>query len=262
MNPFPCCEYDIAYFDAGPRNVRVVRLDDKTIELINFYSNKSDPISLYRMIPISYRNMPFLPGPYVNNNLMAGGVFMGESNKMLVNALFNIETASRHFNLRIDLSSLYLKAASYDLIVGILLRTGVKPMPSHELSQIRNLIHPSDQIKDCIESALECLGLERASKTSIARSYRALREIIKNRDDKNIIFSKIDYLMENGLGADCYYYIGKIGLRHLDSYARRMGEIYPKLINLTFDLNLDTGFLRKMSTTLIASCKKVLKIRL
>jgi len=214
------------------------------------------------MIPISYQNMPFLPSISVTKNLTMNGVFMGESNKMIVNALFNIETASRHFNLRIDLSSLYLKAASYDLIAGILLRTGVKPMPSHELSQLRSLRDATGQIKDAIESTLDCLGLERASKSSIARSYRALKEIVKNRADKNIMFSKIDYLEENGLLSDCYYYIGKIGLTHLESNARNMGEIYPKLVNLTFDLNLDTEFLKKMSTKLVTSCKNVLKIKL
>lgn len=76
------------------------------------------------------------------------------------------------------------------------------------------------------------------------------------------MFSKIDYLEENGLLSDCYYYIGKIGLTHLESNARNMGEIYPKLANLTFDLNLDTEFLKKMSTKLVTSCKNVLKIKL
>jgi len=214
------------------------------------------------MIPICYKNMPLFPQISDKTNRKIENIFFGQSNKMIVNSLFNLETASRHLNSRIDLCSLYLKAASYNLIEGILLRMGLKAMPSHELDQIRNLRCMEDLINVSIERALECLGLERASKTSITRSCRALKEILKKGDDGYIIFSKIDYMLEHGLHTDCYYYLGKIGLSKIETHYSNMPELYPKLINFTFDLNLDVSLNRKLLTTLTACCKKILKIRI
>lgn len=258
-NSFPCCEYDIACFDVTSQIDRVVQLDNSIIELHNFSSQRRDAISLHNMIPIPYQNMPFSSPLPAITNLATERLFMGEGKKMIVNSLFNIETADKYMNSKVDIASMHLKAAAYSLIEGILLTLGVRPMLTHELDQVRNITQPRDLIKHAIESALECLGLERASKTTIGRSYKALKEILRKSDDQNLIVSKIDYLLANGLLADCYYYIGRIGVSHLE--ASNFREVYPKLCKVTLDLNSDLGLPSKISSTLKESCKRVLKVK-
>jgi len=142
---------------------------------------------------------------------------------------------------------------------GILLCSGIRPMPTHELNQIRTLDEPNEAFATAIKSGLECLGIERASKTTINRSYKALKEILREEDDKHLIFSKIEYLLANGLLADCYYFIGKVGMKYLHRKNNKFAELYPKLSKLTFDLNLDIGLIRKTSLLLKDSCKMILK---
>jgi hypothetical protein len=257
-NSFPCCEYDVACFDAPSQFDRIVLLDKNIIELHDF-SSQRDAISLNNMIPISYQNMPLSSSDTAINELAPDRLLMGEGRKMIVTSLFNIESADKYMNSKIDLASMHLKIAAYNLIEGILLTLGVKPMPSHELNQVRNITQPKELFKNAIESALECLGLERASKTTINRSYKALTEILRNSDDHSIIASKIDYLLASGLLTDCYYYIGRIGISHLETSNVRAA--YPKLCKLTLDLNSDVGLTGRMSSSLKDSCKKVLKVR-
>ncbi len=256
---FECCEYDIAFFDPNDPLDQVVELKDSVIELLNFSAcGNKHRISLENMIPIAYNNMPLL-SPTASTNLAMPRIFRGKAKKMMVDSLFSIERADSHNDSKVELSSLYLKVAAYHLLEGILLMSGIRPMPTHELRQIRTLDEPNEIIGGAIQSALEGLGIERASKATINRSFKALKEILRSENDKSLVFSKIQYLLDNGLLADCYYFIGKVAMRYLESNNIRFAEMYPKLSRLTFDLDLDIGLLRKTSSILKDSCKRILK---
>jgi hypothetical protein len=259
-NSFECCEYDIALFDPNDPLDRVVELEDSVIEFLNFSSRGNQHrMQLESMIPIGYKNMPLFSPSFNSTNVSTDRIFMGQSKKMIVNALFNIERADSNKESNVELSSLHLKIAAYHLLEGILLCSGIRPMPTHELNQIRTLDEPNEAFATAIKSGLECLGIERASKTTINRSYKALKEILREEDDKHLIFSKIEYLLANGLLADCYYFIGKVGMKYLDRKNDKFAVLYPKLSRLTFDLNLDIGLIRKTSLLLKDSCKMILK---
>jgi len=257
---FECCEYDIALFDPNDPLDRVVQLDDNVIEFLNFSSRgNKHRIRLENLIPIGYENMPLFSSTPKNTNVATDRIFRGEAKKLIVSSLFSIDRADSHNESKVEFASLHLKIAAYHLLDGILLSSGIRPMPMHELNQIRNLEEPNEVLAGAIKSGLECLGIERASKTTINRSYRAIKEIFREEDDKRIIFSKIDHLLDNGLLADCYYFIGKAGMEYLERKSTKFAELYPKLSKLTFDLNVDIGLLRKTSSMLKDSCKRILK---
>lgn len=257
---FECCEYDIALLDPYDPLDRVVELEDSVIEFLNFSSRGNQHhMQLESMIPIGYKNMPLFSPSFNSTNVSRDRIFIGQAKKMIVNSLFNIERADSHNESKVEFSSLHLKLAAYHLLDGILLCSGIRPMPTHELNQIRTLDEPNQAFATAIKSGLECLGIERASKTTINRSYKALKEILREEDDKHLIFSKIEHLLENGLLADCYYFIGKVGMKYLDRKSTTFAELYPKLSKITFDLNLDIGLIRKTSSMLKDSCKMILK---
>jgi hypothetical protein len=92
------------------------------------------------------------------------------------------------------------------------------------------------------------------------RSYKAIKELLRESESHPIIFSKIDYLLGTGLLADCYYYIGRVAISHLEN--RDIRSAYPKLCNVSLDINSDVGLTSKMSSSLKDACKKVLKVRI
>ena len=257
---FECCEYDIALLDPNGPLDRVVELEDSVVEFLNFSSRGNQhQMQLENMIPIAYKGMPLFSPSFNSTRVPSDRIFKGQAKKMIVNSLFNIESADSHNESKVEFSSLQLKMAAYHLLEGILLCSGIRPMPTHELNQIRTLDEPKEAFVTAIKSGLECLGIERASKTTINRSYKALKEILREEDDKHLIFSKIEHLLKNGLLADCYYFIGKVGMKYLDRKSTKFAELYPKLSRITFDLNLDTGLIRKTSSMLKDSCKMLLK---
>ena len=59
------------------------------------------------------------------------------------------------------MASIWLKLSAYDFLEGLLAVSGFKPMPIHELSQIRQLTMENEVVANAVKDALECIGLER-----------------------------------------------------------------------------------------------------
>ena len=140
----------------------------------------------------------------------------------------------------------------------ILLISGIRPMPIHELNQLRQLEIRKDFIKEAIQLCIECIGIERATRTMINRSLNALKEIFKERYDIGLIESKIEFLVEHGLIADSYYYIGKLVCNHLEKkdYAHQLD--YQKLNSLALDLASDYENIKR-SNLIKLYCKNLMK---
>jgi hypothetical protein len=184
-------------------------------------------------------------------------LFNAAGKRRIVDSLFNVSkngSSSAELN-----ASLNLKMAAYDLIEGILLMSETRPMPIHELNQLRQVEVQKDYIKETIQICIECLGIERATRTIINRSYKALKEILKDTYDIDLLSSKIQFLLNNGLLADCYYYIGKLVCSHLEKKDNASQMNYHKLNNISLDLTNDYEKVKKMSALMKRNCKLVLK---
>jgi len=198
-----------------------------------------------------------LVSPYSIPKLDIKKMFIAGGKRRIVDSLF---TVSKNSNNKTELSSsLNLKMAAYDLIEGILLVSGVRPMPIHELNQLRLLEVHKDLINEAIQDCIECLGIERATRTIINRSFKALKEILKERYDIELLASKIEFLLEHGLLADCYYYIGKLVCNHLEKKDNAFQMNYHKLNSIALDLTGDYENVNKMSALIKDNCKNILK---
>jgi hypothetical protein len=134
-----------------------------------------------------------------------------------------------------------------------------RPMPIHELNQLRQVEVRKDFINEAIQVCIECLGIERATRTVINRSFKALKEILKERYDVELLSSKIDYLLKQGLLADCYYYVGKLVCSHLEKKDNASQLNYHKLNSIALDLTNDYEKVKKMSALIKRDCKLLLK---
>jgi hypothetical protein len=183
--------------------------------------------------------------------------YIAAGKRRVVDSLFNVSKNSSN-RAKLD-SSLNLKIAAYDLIEGILLISQTKPMPIHELNQLRQVEVRKDFINEAIQVCIECLGIERATRTIINRSFKALKEILKERYDVELLSSKIDFLLKQGLLADCYYYIGKLVCSHLKIKDNAPQLNYHKLNTIALDLTSDYEKVKKMSALIKRDCKLILK---
>lgn len=257
QDSYDCCEYDIAILGRNTDNIfdkKIIQLGNNTLEFLNFQNQRRhNDISLFSMIKLSESNTLVPEPPKLDRKKL----FVAAGKRRIVDSLFNVSknsSASEEIN-----SSLNLKIAAYDLIEGILLMSESRSMPIHELNQLRQVEIQKDFVKEAIQTCIECLGVERATRTIINRSYKALREILKERYDLELLSSKIQFLLNNGLLADCYYYIGKLICSHLEKKDNASQINYHKLNSIALDLTNDYEKVKKMSALIKRDCKLVLK---
>lgn len=256
---YECCEYDIAILGRNSNNnydKKIIQIGKSTLELLSFPNqsqNSHDDISLLNKIKLENSNTLISDTPKLDKKKL----FMAAGKRRIVDSLYIV---SKNSSPKAEPNaSLNLKIAAYDLIEGILLISGTRPMPIHELNQLRQIEVNKDFITETIQICIECLGIERATRTIISRSYKALREILKERYDLELLSSKIKFLLDNGLLADCYYYIGKLVCSHLENKDNVSQINYHKLNSIALDLTNDYEKVKKMSALIKRDCKLVLK---
>lgn len=254
---YDCCEYDIAIFGENESNAqnKIVKLGNDTLEFQGFPKQSND-ILLYKMIRmITGDDLLISPPRYSETDIKRS--FKAAGKRRIVDALFNVSKNS--INKAELNSALNLKKAAYGLLEGILLMSEVRPMPIHELNQLRQLEVKKDIINEAIQTCIECLGVERATRTILNRSFRALKEILKERYDVELLSSKIEFLLNHKLLADCYYYIGRLVCSHLEQKDNSSQMNYYKLNRIALDLTSDYENTKKISTLIKRDCKNLLK---
>jgi hypothetical protein len=259
---FDCCEYDVAIFNGKPQRNRFVRLADHGLELIAQKKiSVIDILNLYNMTIIQDNDSLILSSSL--NKICAFqhylAVLRGVGKKSIINSLFYHEKITKSIQKNSVLAGMWLKIAAYDFLKGVLALSEIKPMPIHELHQIRTITADHQDIADGIKIALECIGLERATRSTIYRCAEGIYELNSSEYDKELIRIKINHLLKKGMVSDCYYYLGKIGYRCLTEKDDRFLSTYSKLIQLSMDLTKDMQQLERLQSNLVNTSKAILK---
>ena len=262
-----CCEYDIAIFNKQSTGNRFIRLGNCGLEVITLTEiSRINVMKLYKMIIIQDDNSLSLSSSSLSsaNNVSAFQqhylrVLRGLGKKSIINSLFYYEKITKNIQKNSVLAAMWLKIAAYDFLEGILALSEIKPMPIHELNQIRKITIEHQDIAEGVKIALECVGLERATRSTISRSIEAICELNSMEYDKELIKIKVNHLLEKGMVSDCYYYLGKMGHRCLAYRDYKFLSKYMKLIQISMDLTKDMQQLEKLHINLVNISKIILK---
>jgi hypothetical protein len=262
-----CCEYDIAIFNKQSAGNRFIRVGNHGLELITLTEiSRTNVMKLHNMIIIQDDDSLSLSSSSLSsaNNVSAFQqhylrVLRGLGKKSIINSLFYHETITKNIQKNSVLGAMWLKIAAYDFLEGILALSEIKPMPIHELNQIRKITIERQDIAEGIKIALECVGLERATRSTISRSIEAICELNSMEYDKELIKIKVNHLLEKGMISDCYYYLGKMGHRCLAYRDYKFLSKYIKLIQISMDLTKDIQQLERLHINLVNISKIILK---
>jgi hypothetical protein len=250
-----CCEYDLAVFAPDYEN-GVVNVGDHAIEVVCFSGRPQDYIvDLHGMAIIKDSKFALSSaaqgiGPEKYRRALAAA-----GKKSLISSLFCQQKMGDATNPVV--AAMWLKIAAYDYIAGALSMSGSRPMPLHELAQVRKL--KPNGLSDGIEAALECIGVERATRPAIARSIEAVMELKSKDYDRDLVLSKIKYLLGRRMLADCYYYAGKMAAKNLAGRKSSFHGKYGKLVQLAMDLSSDASHLQKLQKRLFRAAQSGLK---
>jgi hypothetical protein len=251
-----CCEYDLAVFASGDN--RVLQVDGRAVELVHFAGPmKNHLVELAGMQVIRDTNKFVLsstakdiaPAKY-RKALSAAG------KKSLVSSLFCQQ--KMRLAKHPPVAALWLKLAAYEFVGGMLSLSGSRPMPLHELEQVRQA--DAYGMAEGVEVALECIGIERATRPAISRSVQAIKELKSKDYDRDLFVSKVDHLLGRSMLADCYYYAGRVAAKNLASKMEPFYSQYTKLVQLALDLSSDVQHLEKLQKRLFRAANGGLKV--
>ena len=262
-----CCEYDIAIFNKQSAGNRFIRVGNHGLELITLTEiSRTNVMKLHNMIIIQDDDSVSLSSSSLSSANYVSAfqqhylkVLRGLGKKSIINSLFYHETITKNIQKNSVLGAMWLKIAAYDFLEGILALSEIKPMPIHELNQIRKITIERQDIAEGIKIALECVGLERATRSTISRSIEAICELNSMEYDKELIKIKVNHLLEKGMISDCYYYLGKMGHRCLAYRDYKFLSKYIKLIQISMDLTKDIQQLERLHINLVNISKIILK---
>lgn len=260
---FDCCEYDLAIFNKHANILRTLKMGKYNIRLISLSAlhNLKDPLILKDMILLrdnsKFTLSSAISGVTPTDYQMKLTAF---GRRAMINCLFHSDKINNAIRTQPLLSSLWIKISAYDFLEGILAFSGLKPMPIHELYQIRGLTSLGQDIADAVIAALECIGVNRATRYVILRSFEAVSHMNSDGYDRETSYSKIEYLLNKGMMSDCYYYIGKIGRNSLAKKSKKFYSKYLKLIQISMDLDNDIQRMQKMYAYIVKASKIALKI--
>lgn len=265
-----CCEYDLAILEqsvAGHQN-KFLRIGEHNVELIHISGDlKKNTIatkgmSLVKDSIADYSIMVSPPTGQSNqsiDNENYGRALNSFGKKAIVRSLFSYDKVNGLMYKKPIIASMWSKLAAYDFLEGILALSGYRPMPLHELNQIRSLNIEDQNISAGINVAMACIGIERATRTTISRSCSAISQLYSQEYDKDLVIMKAKQLMKLGRLPDCYYYLGKMAHKVLTTKGPVFYNSYSKLIQVSLDLSLDSQQVEKLCLDLFNVAKNVLK---
>jgi len=251
-----CCEYDLVIIreHMDLHKDKYLKIDDHNVELINIGDPRKNIIATKGMIIVNglVAHQFFSHSTYAS----ALGAF---GKKSIVASLFCSDKIDTVVSKSPILASMWLKISAYHFLEGMLGLAGYRPMPLHELNQIRNLEFEDQYISDGIQVALTCTGIERSTRSTISRSSSAILQLCSENYDKELVIEKAKQLVKLGMLPDCYYYLGKMASKDLANKDSAFFNSYSKLIQISMDLSTDAPLIQKLHLQLFAAAKNVLK---
>lgn len=260
---YSCCEYDIALFcnNSKPDLDNIKSLNGTTLEFIPMYDiNETNYIHIKNMILIKdYDSLHISSLLTKLKEKKYEGMLRSYGKRKIIESLFLNQAINDNLSKCPLLSSLWLKLAAYYFMEGVLGLNGIKSSPVHELDQIRNLDSKDPEISSGINCALDCIGIERAGRSAISRSLRAIRDLDNDGVNNGLWLAKSEWLLSQGRFADCYHYVGKVGITFFSSKDERFLRRNLSLIETLLDLTSDSQMNQILHARLVKASKNALR---
>ena len=258
-----CCDHNIVIFDQTDDNDSVIEIDDEFVRLHHGSLNESRIEILNQ-----YHNLEILHDPKWDLKIFLskikekrGSILQAYSKKCIIESQVCITKANNDLESN-PFSACLIKCAAYFLIDAILTLNDKQNFPTHTLDIIRNL--KSSKLNDSVSLITECIGLERSTNSLLTRmlkSTQGFSDMVEKNNHSKIIKNKTDFLIENSLLSDCYFYLGNINRNNfykIKNSSYNLSE-FIHILKTGFDLENDIVKLESNASTLAVIANDLLK---
>ena len=234
---YDCCEYDITIFDGKKDEESFLEHDGVFYHIYHGTMQETSPEIL-----LQYDNMMILLDEQWELRMLISKI--KEKREQIFNAYIKnclveagVCIAKARHGLNSDpYSSSWVKCAAYFLADAISVLNSHRPSPVHMLKILREL--PKNRTNESISVITDSIGIERATSSLLSRMLKStigFSDLIEGNFHSKTILRKYNYLIENSLFSDCYFYLGYINRNNF----KKIQDLHrkPELIHM-----LKTGF--------------------
>jgi len=216
-NHFDCCEYNITVFDERSGE-SIHELSDQFVKLHHCSISESNAGVLKQIENLTILHddqwqLRMLLAKIKEKNTMISNSY---TRSCLVDAGILANKAKEAINTKNLFASIWIKCACYFLVDALFSINSKRPSPTHMLEIIRHL--KKNDVNEIFSLIHQILGIERASVTVLPRMLKStmgFSDMVEGNGHSKIIKRKYDYLVENSLLTDCYFYLGYLNRNNI-----------------------------------------------
>src|SRR2546428_4749427 len=260
---FQCCEYNITVFDDKREEPSIHEIDGNMIKLHHGSLSETNDGVLKQ-----FENMKILLDEQWNLRMFLTKIKTKSkqiSNSYIQSCLVDAgvcATKARELVKSSDpLAHVWIKCAVYFLADAIFSINSKRPSPTHMLEIMRGF--KKNKINQSFSVVHQCLGIERASTSLLSRMVKStigFSDMVEKNNHSKIIQQKYDYLVQNSLLSDCYFYLGYINRNNViktkDTLHRNLE--YMHLLKVAFDTESDPLVVERQAMILLKTTNDLL----
>ena len=157
-------------------------------------------------------------------------------------------------------AGIWIKCASYSLADGIFCLNLKRPSPTHMLETMRSM--KKDKINQKFSIIHQILGIERSSTSLLSRMVKStvgFSDMVESNGNSDIIMKKYQYLVENSLLSDCYFYLGYVNRNNVIKVKNQIhrNPEFIHVLKVGLDIEIDPMVIDTQATILLQSKNEI-----
>ncbi len=259
---FQCCEYNITVMDEkSGESVHHIENDFVKIHHCSLDDSSSNTLHQLQDLTIINDDQWKLRMLLSKIKEKKEQIAASHARSCLVDAGILANKARDSIKINDPFAGAWIKCASYSLADAIFCLNLKRPSPTHMLEVIRNM--KKDKVNQKFSIIHQILGIERSSTSLLSRMVKStvgFSNMVENNGNSEIITKKYEYLVDNSLLSDCYFYLGYVNRNNLlivKNQIHRNPE-FIHVLKVGLDMENDPVVIDNQATTLLQSTNEIL----
>lgn len=259
---FECCEFNITVMDEkSGESIHKIENEFVKIHHCSFDDSSSDTLHQLQNMTILNDEQWKLRMHLSKIKEKKDQIAISHARSCLVDSGILANKARDSVKSNDPFAGVWVKCASYSLADAIFCLNLKRPSPTHMMEMMRNM--KKDKVNQTFSIIHQILGIERSSTSLLSRMVKStvgFSDMVENNGNSEIILKKYDYLVENSLFTDCYFYLGYVN-RNIVLKIKNKIHKNPEFIHVLkvgLDIESDPMVIDSQSSSLLQSTNEIL----
>lgn len=259
---YECCEYNITVMDGkSGESVHLIENEYVKIHHCSFDAVESDALHHLQNMSVVNDDQWKLRMLLSKIKDKKKQIVISYARSCLVDAGIFANKARDSVKTKDPFAGVWIKCASYSLADAIFCLNLKRPSPTHMLDTMRDM--KKDKTNQKFSIIHQILGIERSSTSLLSRMVKStmgFSDMVENNENSGIVKKKYDYLVDNSLLSDCYFYLGYVNRQNVLKIRNQIHK-NPEFIHVLkvgMDMASDPMVIDGQATTVLQSTNEIL----